>query len=95
MYRTKNNELLQRNQNLMKNNKTNSRSNLTQKEHQMLKTLTEDLRFIIFMAEKNLGPCIMERENDIQKALKENLEKGNAYSMNALKNHMLKTFTTA
>ena len=63
----------------MTNNKTEPKSNLTQREHKMLQTLTEDLRFIIFMAEKNLGPCIMERERYIQKALTEHLEKGNAY----------------
>ena len=45
----------------------------------MLQTLTEDLWFIIFMAGKNLGPCIMERERYIQKSLTEHLEKGNAY----------------
>jgi hypothetical protein len=66
---------------LVRNNKTTPRSNLTPKEHLMLKPLTEDLMFIIFMfmADTNLGPCIMERDRYILKALTEHLEKGNVY----------------
>ena len=66
---------------LLQNNKTTPTSNLTPKEHLMLKPHTEDLMFIIFMfmADTNLGPCIMERDRYILKALAEHLEKGNAY----------------
>jgi hypothetical protein len=64
---------------LIKNKKQNPSTNLTAEEHNKLKELREDLRFIIFMTDKNLGPCIMERINYIKKALSEHLENKNSY----------------
>jgi hypothetical protein len=45
----------------------------------MIKLLRDDMRFIICLTDKNLGPAIIERDVYIRMALTEHLQNGNAY----------------
>lgn len=58
---------------LIQNNKVTKATNLTRHQQQTLKILIENDDFIVFMADKNLGPCIMEREEYIKWVLTDHL----------------------
>ena len=47
--------------------------NLTKQQQNLMKTLQKNDEFIITPADKNLGPCILEREIYVKKALDEHL----------------------
>ena len=69
---------IQHTKNMMnKRNKTST--NITKIQQQHLKMLKNNEKFIILMADKNLGPCIMERAEYIRCILKEHLNQKDTY----------------
>ena len=55
-------------------------TNLTTLQQQHLKMLKNNTSYIILMADKNLGPCIMERREYIKSILREHLEQKETYT---------------
>ena len=54
-------------------------SNLTPPQHAVLNTLLTDHHYIVFLVDKNLGLCILERGEYIQWVLTEHLSNMNTY----------------
>ena len=54
-------------------------TNLTRRQHHLLRQLLGDLNFIIVPSDKNLGPCIIERDVYITKGLKDHLMNKKVY----------------
>jgi hypothetical protein len=63
-----------------KSTKHSKRFNLTQYQHTVLKQLKEDQRFFIWQADKNLGPCIIERPRYIARAFSDHLSQADTYT---------------
>jgi hypothetical protein len=59
--------------------KKKARSNMLPFQRTILASLRKHKQFIIFPADKNLGPCIIERENYIKRALNDHLLDTNTY----------------
>jgi hypothetical protein len=55
-------------------------TNITKLQQQQLNLLRNNEEFIILNADKNLGPCIIERKLYIQNVLSEHLKNGNTYT---------------
>jgi hypothetical protein len=58
---------------LVRNNKTAPRSNLSKLQYTCLKNIKNDRRFIICLSDKNLGPVIMERDTYFKRCLEDHL----------------------
>jgi hypothetical protein len=54
-------------------------TNITKLQQQQINLLRDNETFIILNADKNLGPCIIERKLYIKNALSEHLQNGNTY----------------
>ena len=65
--------------NIAANNTYQFSTNLTREEHKLLAMLQKNDDFIIATSDKNLGPCILEREVYIQRCLKEHLSNTTTY----------------
>jgi hypothetical protein len=59
--------------------KKRSRSNLLPYQRHLLMTLRNNKNFVIINADKNLGPCIIERQQYIDRALKDHLTDRTTY----------------
>ena len=73
---------------ITKRNKT--ATNLTTLQQKHIKMLNKDEEFIILMADKNLGPCIMERGQYILNILHEHLDNTSTYSRLSTKDGTIK-----
>jgi hypothetical protein len=59
---------------------TNKQTNITKLQETRIQFLNNSNEFIILMADKNLGPCIMEQAQYIKQILNEYLENGTTYT---------------
>jgi hypothetical protein len=59
--------------------KKKTRSNMLPFQRHILNNLRHGTMFVIFPADKNLGPCIIERDKYIQRALKDHLSDTTTY----------------
>lgn len=66
-------------ENKLSHHKYFATTNMTRVQHNMLKDLQENENFIVTPSDKNLGPCILEREIYIQRALKDHLMDETSY----------------
>jgi hypothetical protein len=57
------------------------RFNLTREQHQLMKLLQSDDRFIICQTDKNLGPAVVERDAYIRLTLKDHLSDNTTYQL--------------
>jgi hypothetical protein len=55
------------------------RSNLLPHQRDLLCKLRQEKKFLVIQADKNLGPCIIEREQYIHRALNDHLLDRNTY----------------
>lgn len=63
----------------IKNHKYYRTINLTRNQHDMIRRLRHNEDFIIVPSNKNLGPCILEREEYIARALQDHLLQEKSY----------------
>jgi hypothetical protein len=59
--------------------KKRTKNNLLPHQQRLLKQLATDKTHIVFPADKNLGPCIIERDRYITQALKDHLSDETTY----------------
>ena len=63
----------------IKSNKYRYTTNMTREDHILLKEWQDNDDFIIVPADKNLEPCIVEREEYIKRYVKEHLSNSKTY----------------
>jgi hypothetical protein len=59
--------------------KKKGRTNLTRCQQECIETLRKSETLCVLKSDKNLGPCIMERDDVIRHALNDHLADGNTY----------------